>query len=331
MEVMTVLGVLIAAFFVVIIGAAVGQFLLPGIQALMNPQVVGIIAVLLAFGGGYMWYTGGMAEEAATKSILPQCDVDTTTIDASFISALDKSTAANPTAELWKKGLSSATASGTATSGTYSFANNAAPGQTVKVRAYDDDGSGTDSYFAESGWIDIGCTGQLDVELQLYEEAAVPSLVVEENSGTTNDGTITLGEGGSLTVTLVLRGATKYAGFSEPMGCCDRNTTVFDECVFYDADGNELSKISVPDRLKGTYEECYDLGCGILKNNAECERDLLIEAADGQNPSSQTYTLDVSDRTYYYNKDNVPTFAGENEITDADIGAGDTTTAITVN
>jgi hypothetical protein len=194
--------------------------------------------------------------------------------------------------------------------------------ESYTFRVYNDDGSG-DDYYQASTEVEVPETSK-PVILEADKQGSLTTSVLED-SGTEDDGTISLNQGQTETVTLEMEESTADAVFNRP-------------AVFVKASANEsaidnievkgASEISeTPDRL--STDTGYDTGVDQLVDFGSATVDIEITRADGNSDSAEV-TIVTADGDQFEDDQGDWVF-GYEDSADADLRLGDNTDTVTVN
>jgi len=215
-----------------------------------------------------------------------------------------------------------AIASGTLSSSSYTKVSDLDENTDYTVNVYDDDGSASDYYF-NSKQVTTSETNKYSI-VETQKEGTI-SNSLKEDDGAENDGTITLSTGETDTVSLEMRENTADAAFQKPVVFVKTNDT----SAISDVEVSGASAVqSVPTRLS-TYADGYSVGVAAIEDFTSETVDVQI-TRDESDTSSATVSLTVADQTQFQDNQGAWT-EGFEDVNDAEVGASDATSTVTVN
>lgn len=213
-------------------------------------------------------------------------------------------------------------ASGTTSTNSFTSVTDLDENSDYTVHVVDDDGSDSDEMYHAVKQVSTGESVSRFV-VEADRQGTLTTSVIED-SGSEDDGTITLNQGQTDTVTLEMEENTADAAYNNPAVFVKTNDT----SAITDVEVSGASSVDVPDRIS-SYSDGYDTGIDQLADFETGQVDVQI-TRDDSNTDPATVTLLVADGDEYQTGQDTWEFGFEDD-SDSDIRATDYTQTVTVN
>jgi len=212
-------------------------------------------------------------------------------------------------------------ASGTTATDSFTSVSDLDENSDYTVWVVDDDGTDSDDVYSSMKQVSTGeSVSRFVVDA---DRQGTLTTSIQEDSGSEDDGTITLNQGQTDTVTLEMEENTADAVYNDPAVFVKTNDT----SAIQDVEVSGASEIDVPDRIS-SYSDGYDTGISQLVDFESGSVDIQI-TRDDSDTSEATVTVLVADGDEYQTGQDTWEFGYEDD-SDADIRATDYTETITV-